>query len=339
MTNQEVKQQLLQLENRDVVKKWFKKIHNRELSTLRAKEINAAAKQSAEYFRNAENASYSVRPLLTYYGVYTLSRALVLLFKSQGGENTLKEGHGLGTDNWSHILVGEDASSHLRDIGKLRVKSSKGLFSELVKETKNHITIHINTTGIDWGISYKIPETGLVFTLDELISRIPDLQPDLKELGIEEKFLRVNGLSYNEENGFSCDVYGNNENVLSSYKGHGFQCASKGNGSNITCTSEQLKNFVPQFLHKYVQKDFGTFPSLYLLAPFDDNMRLSEIAVAFLMSYYLGMLVRYYPTHWISLVQGDNGDEYWPVLNRAQNYVLQVFPELCMELINDRLAQ
>ena len=339
MTNQEVKQQLLQLENRDVVKKWFKKIHNRELSTLRAKEINAAAKQSAEYFRNAENASYSVRPLLTYYGVYTLSRALVLLFKSQGGENTLKEGHGLGTDNWSHILVGEDASSHLRDIGKLRVKSSKGLFSELVKETKNHITIHVNTTGIDWGISYKIPETGLVFTLDELISRIPDLQPDLKELGIEEKFLRVNGLSYNEENGFSCDVYGNNENVLSSYKGHGFQCASKGNGSNITCTSEQLKNFVPQFLHKYVQKDFGTFTSLYLLAPFDDNMRLSEIAVAFLMSYYLGMLVRYYPTHWISLVQGDNGDEYWPVLNRAQNYVLQVFPELCMELINDRLAQ
>lgn len=339
MTNQEVKQQLLQLENRDVVKKWFKKIHNRELSTLRAKEINAAAKQSAEYFRNAENASYSVRPLLTYYGVYTLSRALVLLFKSQGGENTLKEGHGLGTDNWSHILVGEDASSHLRDIGKLRVKSSKGLFSELVKETKNHITIHINTTGIDWGISYKIPETGLVFTLDELISRIPDLQPDLKELGIEEKFLRVNGLSYNEENGFSCDVYGNNENVLSSYKGHGFQCASKGNVLNITCTSEQLKNFVPQFLHKYVQKDFGTIPSLYLLAPFEDNMRLSEIAVAFLMSYYLGMLVRYYPTHWISLVQGDNGDEYWPVLNRAQNYVLQVFPELCMELINDRLAQ
>lgn len=79
MTNQEVKQQLLQLENRDVVKKWFKKIHHRELSTSRAKEINAAAKQSAEFFRNAENASYSVRPLLTYYGVYTLSRALAIV--------------------------------------------------------------------------------------------------------------------------------------------------------------------------------------------------------------------------------------------------------------------
>ena len=339
MTDQEVKQQLLQLENRDVVKKWYKKIHNRELSTSRAKEINAAAKQSSEFFRNAENASYSVRPLLTYYGVYTLSRALVLLFKSQGGENTLKEGHGLGTDNWSSILVGGDASSHLRDIGKLRVKSSKGLFSELVKETNNHITIHINSAGIDWGISYDVPESGLVFTLDELISRIPDLQPDLKELGVAENFLRVNDLSYNQSNGFSCDVYGNNEDVLSSYKGHGFLCASRGNSLiNITCTSEQMYNFVPQFLHQYVQKDFGTIPSLYLLSPFENNMRLSEIAVVFLMSYYLGMLVRYYPTHWISLVQGDNGDEYWPVLNRAQNYVLQVFPELCMELINYRLA-
>lgn len=339
MTSQEVKQQLLQLENRDVVKKWFKKIHNRELNTSRAKEINAAAKQSAEYFRNAENASYSVRPLLTYYGVYTLSRALVLLFKAQGGENTLKEGHGLGTDNWSSILVGGDSSSHLSDIGKLRVKSSKGLFSELVKETNNHITIHINSAGIDWGISYDIPESGMIFTLDELISRIPDLQPDLKELGIAENFIRVNDLSYSNANGFSCDVYGNNEDVLGTYKENAYQCASKGNGFKITCTSEQLNNFVPQFLHKYVQKDFGTIPSLYLLAPFEDNMRLSEISVVFLMSYYLGMLVRYYPTHWISLVQGDNGDEYWPVLNRTQNYVLQVFPELCMELINDRLAQ
>lgn len=339
MTNQEVKQQLLQLENRDIVKKWFKKIHNRELSTSRAKEINAAAKQSAEFFRNAENASYSVRPLLTYYGVYALSRALVLLFKVQGGENTLKEGHGLGTDGWSNILVGGDACTHLAEIGKLRVKASKGLFYDLLCETGNRITIHINSAGIDWGIGYDVPEPGFQFTLDDVLARIPDLQPDLKELGIAENYIRVNELTYSEANGFSCDVYGNNEEVLSMYKRNGFKCMSKGNGFKITYTSEQINNYVPQFLHKYVQKDFGTIPSLYLVAPFEENMRLSEIAVVFLMSYYLGMLVRYYPTHWISLIQGDNGDGYWPVLNRAQNYVMQVFPELCMELIQERLSR
>lgn len=338
MTNQEVKQQLLQLENRDIVKKWFKKIHDRELSTSRAKEINAAAKQSAEYFRNAENASYSVRPLLTYYGVYALSRALVLLFKSQGGENTLKEGHGLGTDGWSNILVGGDVSTHLAEIGKLKVKSFKGLFSDLINETDNRITIHINSAGIDWGISYDMPEPELQFTLDEVLSRIPDLQSDLKELGLTEKYVCVNSLAYTEANGFSCDVYGKIDDILDTYKKNGYQCISNGNSIKITCTSEQLNNYVPQFLHKYVQKVFGTIPSLYMVTPFEENVRFSEISIVFLMSYYLGMLVRYYPTHWISLIQGDNGDGYWPILNRAQNYVLQVFPELCMELIKERLS-
>lgn len=339
MTNQEVKQQLLQLENRDIVKRWFKKIHNRELNTSRAKEINAAAKQSAEYFRNAENASYSVRPLFTYYGVYALSRALVLLFKKQGGENTLKEGHGLGTENWSNILVGDDTSSRLGDIGRLRVKSSKGLFTDLMKETDNHITIHINSAGIDWGVGYEIPEPGLAITLDELLSRIPDLQPDLKELGIKEKFCSVRSLTFTEKDGFCCDVFGNNEDVIAAYKRHGYKSELKGNSVKLTCSAEELNNFAPQFLHKYVHKDFGTIPSLCIVAPFEENIRFSEISVVFLMSYFLGMLVRYYPTHWVSLIQGENGDRYWPVLNRAQNYVLQVFPELCMELISDRLER
>ena len=51
------------------------------------------------------------------------------------------------------------------------------------------------------------------------------------------------------------------------------------------------------------------------------------------------MLVRYYPTHWTSLVQGENGDIYWPILNRAQNYVENIYPELVLELINDILGK
>ena len=99
---------------------------------------------------------------------------------------------------------------------------------------------------------------------------------------------------------------------------------------------EDLIEYIEK-LQNMMSKNFGIIPSLCLVAPFEDNTRFSEMAVVFLMSYYLGMLVRYYPTHWISLIQGDNGDEYWPILNRAQNYVLQVFPELCVELINDRV--
>ena len=79
------------------------------------------------------------------------------------------------------------------------------MFSELVKETDNRITIHVNSAGINWSINYDVPESGMVFTLDELLSRIPDLQPDLKELGIVERFASVHSLTYTEKDGFVCD--------------------------------------------------------------------------------------------------------------------------------------
>ena len=78
MNKLKINQQLLQLESREIVKRWFNIIHGRELNDLRIKEINAAAKQSREFFRNAEIASYTVRPLLTFYGISTLSKALIL---------------------------------------------------------------------------------------------------------------------------------------------------------------------------------------------------------------------------------------------------------------------
>lgn len=105
MNKTEIAQQLLQLENRDIVQKWFSKIHNRKLSSIRTKEINSAAKQSSEFLRNATLANYTVRPLLTFYGISTLSKALILLLKPNSGENSLTAGHGLQTINWSNTLL------------------------------------------------------------------------------------------------------------------------------------------------------------------------------------------------------------------------------------------
>jgi hypothetical protein len=51
------------------------------------------------------------------------------------------------------------------------------------------------------------------------------------------------------------------------------------------------------------------------------------------------MLVRYYPTHWISLLQGEKGDALWPTINRAQQFVESSFPELVVEMIYDILKE
>ena len=89
----------------------FQRIHERQLNARRAAEINSASRQAREYFRNAGVSDYSVRPLLTFYGVASLSRALLLLMKRKGGEECLAAGHGLETLGWRDVMSGDIAAS------------------------------------------------------------------------------------------------------------------------------------------------------------------------------------------------------------------------------------
>ena len=106
------------------ITKWFADIHNRELNARRAKEINSAAKQAREYFRNASNSNYSVRPLLTFYGVACLSRSLLLLLKKNGGEESLSGSHGLEAVDWGSVMSGE-VTKGLQNLGSLKIRSCK----------------------------------------------------------------------------------------------------------------------------------------------------------------------------------------------------------------------
>ena len=55
--------------------------------------------------------------------------------------------------------------------------------------------------------------------------------------------------------------------------------------------------------------------------------------ITFILSYALGMLVRYYPTHWIALINGGQGDRLRQTVNRAQQSVENFFPELVAEYV------
>jgi len=157
--DREIWQQLLSLESRDITRQWYYKIHGRKLNIRRTKEINAAAKQSREYFRNASNSNYSVRPLLTFYGVASLSRSLLLLLKRDGGEEGLAGGHGLETVDWGEQLSG-DPSIGLVSLVNLKVQTCSGLFSDFIRETKNRISMHVRSSGVDWRLNYAVPDQG-----------------------------------------------------------------------------------------------------------------------------------------------------------------------------------
>ncbi len=333
MTPTEIKQFLLKLENRDIVKIWYRKIHDRELSERRTIEINSSAKQFSEYFRNAEKSSYIVKPLLLFYGITSLSKSLILLLKKKGGEETFKNSHGLHITNWNNVLRTQNFSDGLRNIGNLEIEIENGLFYEFIRTTENKTLIHLNGSDVDFALSYDIPNLGNRYSLNEFISRIPDFNKDINDLTIIPQYASMHGLTYSEGMGlnlslFKCNIY--LEDYL--YRNN-FTKTSFDEYSNLTNFNAQADDTSLFILHEYLSKTIGAIPNPKVVVPFNNNQCLSELSIAYIISYYLGMLVRYYPTHWTALVQGSNGDVYWPVLNRAIRYTENVFPELIVEFI------
>lgn len=335
--NNEIWQQLLSLESRDITSKWFAEIHSRQLNARRAKEINSAAKQAREYFRNAANSNYSVRPLLTFYGVASLSRSLVLLLKKSGGEESLTGSHGLETLGWGDSMSGDFAKS-IQNLGNLKVRTSRGLFYDFIKETNNRLSVHVNSSAVDWHICYEVPMPGNEFCFEDVLSRLPDLRNDFQLISSNYKYSEILQISYTDAKGFQAKLRQEQFHTIKSYfEQAGYKLLYDNGAVVVTADTITFSKNLPLFVHSYIHKTFGTIPSLYISEPFSGNSRYSQLCMTYMASYILGMLVRYYPTHWMTLSSGDKGDEWWPLLNRTQRYVEHAFPELVIELISDVL--
>ena len=338
ISNQNIWQRLLSLETRDVTQRRFKKIHGRNLNARRAREINSAAKQAREYFGNAYNCDHSVRPLLTFYGVSCLSRALLLALRMEGGEEGLKPGHGIETVDWRSIMSGSVARG-LRRLSELRIRTCAGLFSDFVTSTRNRMSMHVNSGGVDWRVYYDTPELGMELTVGDLFSRIPDLQRDYSDISSQERLSVVQSLKYSPEEGFEAKVdYRTFAEFSETYRNFGYDITVTEKTCILTCDKETLKQAIPQFVHAYLEKLFGAIPRLYITEPFSSSSRYSQLCITYLVAYVLGMLVRYYPTHWMALIRGEQGDAIWPTIYRANQLVEESYPELVAEMLDDAIT-
>ncbi len=261
------------------------------------------------------------------------------MLKRDGGEETLAGGHGLLTVDWGKHLSG-DPSIGLKALMELKVQTSSGLFSDFVEETKNRTCIHINSSGVQWGINYDIPEQGKQISLGDLFARIPDLFKDYSNISSDIRYSPVNELSFDRQNGFKAKVHDEHFSTFKdAYQNMGYKVETQEKWSTLTCDAETFEKNTPLFIHSYVQKTFGAIPNLHIAEPLQDSFAFSQLCITYMVAYYLGMLVRYYPTHWISLLQGDKGDGLWPTINRAQQFVEMTYPELVIEMIYDLLKE
>jgi hypothetical protein len=337
-TGKETWQHLLGLESIDVVCNWHQKIFARKLNTKRAGEITASAKQAREFFKNAANSANTVRSLLTFYGVASLARATLLLLKPDAGENSLVRGHGLETIDWPRTLSGEMPAA-LQSVGNLKIRTTTGLFHDFLSQTQNLNCMHIRSAAVDWELPYPVPPTGQVFCLNTLMAMMPDLQKVLSNTSQTSSCAYVTNMSYSETSGFLSTVNAKQfEAFQESYIDLGCKIIQEGELSRIECDIWNFQSCRPQFVHAYVNNSFG-IPALYIAKPLHNDVRLSQLAITYILSYYLGMLTRYFPTQWVALHSGAKGDIIWPAIHATQQYIEKAFPELVIELILHKLVK
>jgi hypothetical protein len=81
--------------------------------------------------------------------------------------------------------------------------------------------------------------------------------------------------------------------------------------------------------------DIGT---LVALRPMPGGLELSKLAMAFAASYALGMLVRYFPSHWVSMLQNVRHDGALPTLLAVLEHIERDVPRMVTEFLERRSA-
>ena len=330
-------------ESHDFVGSWYRQTHGTAPSGAKISQINACFAQGREYFRNASLSDLSVRPLLLYYGVLSLSRGVILAKNPRKKEESLKPSHGLMVVDWQQTLAGG-----IQKVLDLQVQATKGTFRDLAEVCSNRHWVAFfrgptNTTAgnhHDLGdVKFATDDSRL--TLDNLITRLIQIGAEYPTLtnrpgrttlarvvshppGMHFVFLAPIPVEFRAL-ADGVDVF-----VGSSYQV--FPGLQRGQDAQDTLVFRALNNNAhyakfPVFHYQ----DQGTL--MYVVFDFPNGDKLTEFLKLYLVSYILGMLVRYYPSKWIALLRNAPGDFAQPLLVRAVEAIGADFPaELSKQL-------
>ena len=318
---------LREFETRDITSRSYSNRHELELSATKAREISSSFIQAREYFRNASDADFTVRPLLMYYGVTSLARGLTLFLDPAKREASLKQGHGLQIRDW-----GQELSSGLAMIGNLRVRLTRGLFHDLLTSTNNKFYFRHNSSAVNWHAGAVIPPIGSEFALSEIAARIPDVSSQYYAwTGLHFPSVLLQSLQVESASGL-CRITvatGDAEKVDSIFPTSHYPDRSVVNDGNSTVLE------VPSNQGAFFAQSTGRFGigDIVLFRPLGSNLYFSPLAACFMVGFSLGMLCRYFPTTWINVSRTEKGDAFYPLATRLMDWIEVSFPAMAVDIL------
>ena len=323
-------------ESYDYVSRLYGVIH-KEVKTnpQKVREINASFSQGRMYFENARLASTVVKPLLLYYGVLSLCSGLVLCRDQDKTETRRKHSHGLSMFGWGQLLY-----DGIENVLQLRIRGCSGVFQELVNVAWNkHISSIFQGVQGSRDVFPYVHNLGEVsfargnfcFTLGDLISRSRYTGTGYQDVTGEPNRLHSVTVRLDHPNNnhiifafpISVGAIPNGMKKLEAKQG-----VRIGQGCSLIFKrgNESRPDEIPVFHY-----DGGYLMSV--AEDFPNGDKPTEILKLYLISYALGMLARYFPSKWMSLIRNDEGGVAQPLLATATKAVENEFiGEFAMQL-------
>ena len=324
-------------ESFDYVQSWYKWKHGTRPRPAKTSQINAFFAQGREYFRNAATADLSVKPLLLYYGVLSLSRGLILLNDTTKTEDDLQGSHGLKGVGWKPLL-----REGISKVLELEIKATKGTFRELTACCPNkhwERSFQDTSTGmlhVDYSLGrVAFADDNSTLKLDALLSRLMATAPDYQRITRRQsKWVLASVTSNKDETRFAIL-----ENTIPTELSDLLQDPDVDLGATDLTppgarpTGQSAVTFIFKHLsHDGHHRKLPFFhysdgnPCMDVILSFPNGDKLSEFFKLYLVSYILGMLARYYPSKWMTLLRGGQGDFAQPLLVASVDAIESLFP-------------
>lgn len=329
---------LANYEAQDIVRKLYKEKHGWQLNAELAREIAAPFIQARHYFNSAGRADRSVKPLLLYYGVFSLSRGLILFLQEKNKDAVLPKVHGLSTTPVWHSLL----DLGIGDLADLKVKvQSSGWFVELLRSTGNRNLLRNNSSAVNYKAAGDPVPEGPVLELGELLAGLPDVKEQFMHWKSPRCF------------SFSCDKIGTtpelrikvprwpgayiDDRLVIEVVGSDNCDLDSIDDKNIIVRTKNGAN-IKGFLTDRVGDTFGGIGDLYMAQSYSSGARLNKLAQLFALSYILGMIVRYHPNFWIDLIYQRSGGIAVPTFFRVIDCIEILYPQIVIDFLEENPA-
>lgn len=325
--------ELRRYESIELVKREYEAQHGVDLETERARKITSYFVQARSYFQSSGSADDAVSPLLQYYGVLSLSRGVILMLERSHAETELSPSHGLKAKNWEDTLLVNN-----NDLSKLEISITKrGTFNELQKATGSRSLLPHTNIGVFHSIQCDSLMGNMTVRFGELTGVLPTLQRHnvdwqghslccLYRIDSKDGITKLKIFKESHTAKVSKDSA---DRILENAEYNFVEETS----SQIIYQSRDTEIRVPGLIDSSDMREQLGMWNLFLCAGFAGVHGPSKIALLFLSSYSLGMIVRYYPTLWIGLLRGAIPDSALPTLFELRRLIQKEFPQIALDYL------